>query len=86
MERKKQADRILHLLQNPYDSDGWVTLWEIMELHIASHTKRISELRDQGHVIEKKEEKVGRQRRTKYRLLGSLQDQPHALAGEGVGI
>jgi hypothetical protein len=35
--------------------DGWVALPEILDLKIASHTRRIFELRQDGHEIERRE-------------------------------
>jgi Helix-turn-helix domain len=79
-KRASQADRILKLLQ--YYSCGqeasplrqnysWVSLTLIMQLGIASHTRRIHELRKAGHVIELRDKWVNGQRRTAYRLVKS---------------
>jgi hypothetical protein len=80
MGRAKQADRILALLQ--VSKGQWVSLPQIMDLHIACHTKRISELRRDGHIIELRDEYVhsfrGCVRHTSYRWLGRLSDEAKA--------
>jgi len=63
-KRVTQAERILDLLES---ANGWVSLPRILELGIASHTRRIHELRRAGHVILKRELWVGRNRRVWYR-------------------
>jgi Helix-turn-helix domain len=76
MNKTAQCDRILRLLEvallkheNWHTRDSWVPLPDILDLHIASYTRRIHELRKAGHVIEMHSEYVGpNQRRTKYRL------------------
>jgi len=65
--RTTQCDRILALLQA--HQGYWVGLFRIMQLHIASHTRRIHELRKMGHVIEMKSHFIGRQRLVEYRLV-----------------
>jgi hypothetical protein len=45
-----------------------VGLPHILGLGIASHTRGIHELRKAGHIIEKREQYVGHQRRVWYRL------------------
>ena len=65
MDKKKQSDRILELLSCGY----WITLPEIMALHIASHTRRIHELRKAGHVIERRDYWSGSSRHVFYRLV-----------------
>lgn len=45
--RQTQQRRLLDLLR----SREWVSLPAILDLHIASYTRRISELREQGFVI-----------------------------------
>ena len=65
MNKESQALRILALLR----SREWVTLPEIMDLRIASHTRRIHELRKAGHNIEMEIERVGTARHSKYRLV-----------------
>jgi hypothetical protein len=68
--RQTQCDRILFLLQA---AEGrWVGLFRIMQLHIASHTRRIHELRKDGHVIEMQSHFIGRQRLVEYRLVEKL--------------
>jgi hypothetical protein len=62
--RKTQADRLLRLLE----SKEWVTLPEILDLRIACHTRRISELREQGHDIECEKTWVNGVQHTRYRL------------------
>jgi len=74
-DRQTQRARLLALLQShgfsysPKPRYGWVALPEIMALGIASHTRRIHELRKEWD-IELRDEWVGGQRRTAYRLLG----------------
>lgn len=41
----------------------------LLRLGIASHTRRIHELRKAGHNIEMRDEYVGGQRHTSYRLV-----------------
>jgi len=65
MDRENQAQRILMLLKHAND---WVSLPRILELGIASHTRRIHELRKAGHNIEMEDLWEGRQRRVWYRL------------------
>ncbi len=70
---KTQAERILRHLKT-YDPFGyseyrWVTLPEILSLGIASHTRRIHELRKAGHKIEIRDEWIGRERHVSYRLV-----------------
>jgi len=65
MDKINQAHRILRLLA----SQKWTPLPEILDLRIASHTRRIHELRKAGHVIERKEEREKRSRRVWYRLV-----------------
>ena len=48
---------------------AWCPLPVILSLQIASHTRRIYELRQAGYVIEMRNEWQGRQRRTAYRLV-----------------
>ncbi len=77
MGKQSQADRILALLQRWKGS--WVTLPEILRLGIACHTKRISELRRAGHLIELRDnwtkEDALRVRHTAYRWMGQLTDE-----------
>jgi len=74
-DRQTQRARLLALLQShgfsysPKPRYGWVALPEIMALGIASHTRRIHELRKEWE-IELRDEWVGGQRRTAYRLVG----------------
>ena len=73
--RNKQADRILTLLESckhvadKWGKEAWCDLPHILALGIASHTRRISDLRKRGHVIECRKEWVDGQCRTKYRLV-----------------
>ena len=76
MERQKQADRILALLQANQGRE--VSLPAIMSLGIASHTRRIFELREQGYLIEKSERYVGHQRHVSYTLRGRLSNEAKA--------
>jgi hypothetical protein len=62
--RTSQAQRILKLL---YSRRGWVTAWRLSGISLC-YTRRISELKAMGHVIELRDEWTGRQRRTAYRL------------------
>ena len=73
MERQKQADRILALLQA--HAGEWVELPEILSLQIASFTRRIFELRQDGHLIENKTCSMGGQCHSAYRLRGRLNDE-----------
>jgi helix-turn-helix protein len=66
-ERKSQCDRILRLLRS-YEG-RFVPLPEILDLRIASHTRRIHELRKIGYDIEMHREVVNGQTHTAYRLL-----------------
>ena len=77
MKHESQTDRILELLQRAassplYNPEGWVTLPQIMSLHIASHSRRISDLRERGIEIEIRKEYEGRQLRTAYRLIRGI--------------
>ena len=67
--RETQCMRLLALLQ----SRSLVSLPEILDLHIASHTRRISDLRKQGYDIICHDEYVDGQRHTKYELRGQRQ-------------
>lgn len=69
MSHETQAQRLLRLLE--HSSPWWVGLPTIMSLNIASHTRRIHELRKAGHEIEIRNEYVDGQRRTAYRLIKS---------------
>lgn len=71
--RQSQADKILALLEEANHrsgvwGDGWVTLPQILSLRIASHSRRIFELR-KTHAIEMRDEYVNGERRTAYRLV-----------------
>lgn len=71
--REAQASRILKVLQ---DANGkWVPLWQIQKPFegsgIASHTRRISDLREQGHDVENRKEWVDGQAHSFYRLVQS---------------
>jgi len=67
MSKNPQSLRILKLLQS-YNGN-WVPLPEILDLRIACHTKRLSELRRAGHHIEIRDERVNGIRHTSYRLV-----------------
>jgi hypothetical protein len=67
MNYQPQAQRILNLLRE-YEGN-WCPLPEIMRLGIASHTRRLFELRKR-FIIEMREEWVGHERHTAYRLVG----------------
>ena len=71
-ERQTQANRILALLQA--HKGEWVGLPKIQLLFIASHTRRIHELRADGWIIELQDTWVGRERHTSYRLRGHIKD------------
>jgi predicted transcriptional regulator len=71
MKRASQAARILALLQ----AHEWVGLPAILDLRIASFTRRLSDLKSDGWVIERREKRVGRARHSEYRLLGKSTDQ-----------
>jgi hypothetical protein len=68
--QQSQCQRILSCLESvgQWSRDGWVGLPHILGLGIASHTRGIHELRKAGHIIEKREQYVGHQRRVWYRL------------------
>jgi hypothetical protein len=76
-ERLAQCERILRLLRR-YEGN-WVPLPEIMSLKIASHTRRIHELRKSGHAIELRRESVNGQTHTAYRLLPQTLTWPEIL-------
>jgi len=65
-----QAQRIFDLLQR--HEGRWVPLPQILQLFIANYRARITELRRAGHCIELRDEHVGGQRRTAYRLVTPL--------------
>jgi Helix-turn-helix domain len=67
--REAQCIRILNVLKGRIGNSGWVTLPEIMDPHIASYTRRISDLRQQGHNIECKTEWIDGIRHSWYRLV-----------------
>ncbi len=73
MKRESQAQRILNLLERYWHPDAdkwaWCPLPVIMNLGIASHTRRIHELRRAGHNIEIRKEYVDGQLHTAYRLI-----------------
>jgi len=48
--------------------NGWVPCYVLSRIAL-SYTKRISELRREGHVIEKHEVRQGLQRQVSYRLV-----------------
>ena len=65
--RKSQEDRILNILE--VYAPEWVPLNRILDLRIASYTRRISELRKRGHAVECQTERVGNETHSKYRLV-----------------
>ena len=67
MDHKSQCDRILKLLTEY--APNFCPLPEILNLRIASHTRRIHELRKAGYKIELRDERVNGQRHTAYRLV-----------------
>lgn len=71
MNKQSQCERILNLLkaQDREIGSGWVSLKAILGLGIASHTRRIHELRTAGHQIEMEDVWEGKQRRVWYRLV-----------------
>jgi hypothetical protein len=71
-EHKKQADRILELLQK--HRGEFVPLPVIMRLGIASHTRRLHELRKEW-VIEIQDIRAGGERHTAYKLVGPIEKQ-----------
>jgi hypothetical protein len=74
--RHTQAEMILRQLEifagSRTEADQWCPLPCIMALGIACYTRRISDLRKRGHVIECRKEYVDGQMRTAYRLVGKL--------------
>lgn len=66
-DRQTQCQRIWELLFSGFGN--WVSLPQIMKLGIASHTRRIHELRKAGHIIEKREQYQGHSRHVWYRLV-----------------
>jgi hypothetical protein len=70
VERQKQSDRILALLQR-YPGD-FVPLPMILDLRIASYTRRLHELREDGWLIETIH--LGKHH-TAYALRGRLSDE-----------
>lgn len=77
--RKSQCDRILALLREAKrwavaEDEGWVPLPNIMRLGIASHTRRIHELRERGFEIAMRDEWTGRERHTAYKLTKEHRD------------
>ena len=74
--RQTQCARILTLLQ--HHAGEWVPLPRILDLRIACHSKRLSDLRREGWIIELNDVRFGKERHTMYRLLGKLSDQVQA--------
>jgi hypothetical protein len=64
---KAQADRLLEFFKAR--AGRWVPLPDILALGMASHTRRIHELRKDGWAIEMKSTRVGQARHTEYMLL-----------------
>ena len=77
MSRATQCERLLNLLKS-HEGD-WVSLPEIMALQLASHTRRIFELRQslklQGYQIEIKSEWPGPDERHTWYKLSRIQPQ-----------
>lgn len=69
--RQFQKNRVLGLLE----SKEWVSVALILDLRVASYTRRLTDLKREGYIIERREKRVGRQRYSEYRLLGKLTDQ-----------
>jgi hypothetical protein len=65
MNRETQCRRLLSLLEG----GRWIGLPEIMDLRLASHTRRLHELRKQGHIIQIDDQWVSGRRQVRYRLL-----------------
>jgi len=66
MSHASQKERLLALLQ----SKPVVTLPEILDLRIASHSRRMTDIRKEWIVERLPDVWVGEQRRTSYRLVG----------------
>jgi hypothetical protein len=64
-DRLTQQKRLLDLLR----SREWVGLPEILDLRIASYTRRLSDLRDEGHIIECETSWVKGVKHSRYRLV-----------------
>ena len=73
MDRQTQFDRLLGLLQA--NAGRPVALPAILSLGIASHTRRLFEIRQAGWLVEMKDYYVGHSRHVSYTLLGKLSDQ-----------
>jgi hypothetical protein len=79
-KRQSQADRIRQLLEKyAHVPDRYVTLPMILNLGIASHTRRIHELRKAGYNIEMIESYADGQRRTAYRLIPNTPEERQAI-------
>ena len=68
-----QCNRVLAKLREY--APNFCPLPDLMDLRIAALSKRISELRRDGWIIELRDEWTGRERHTAYRLHGRLTDQ-----------
>jgi hypothetical protein len=64
-QRQNQYERLLTYFT--YHRGEWIPLPNLMNLRMASLTKRISELRAAGHVIQIREKRVGPERHVEYR-------------------
>ena len=75
-QRQTQCDRLIRLFESR-SLGALVALPEILDLRIASYTKRIHELRSQGYLIEMVEGKRSKEgkRFIYYQLLGKLSNQ-----------
>jgi hypothetical protein len=83
---QSQCDRLLALLR----SKKWVTLPQILDLRIASHSRRISDLRKQRYWIECEITVVDGQRHSRYRLIATPDEieswaEPELREGGGNG-
>jgi hypothetical protein len=68
--KSRQQQRILALLR----SKEWISLPEILDLRIASYTRRLSDLRELGFRIECETKWVNGVRHSKYRLLPEMRE------------
>jgi hypothetical protein len=72
-EKQHQGERILRLLRS-YEGN-WCPLPEILDLRIASHTRRIHELRKK-YCIDMRDEWVDGHRYVWYRLMANIMEPP----------
>jgi hypothetical protein len=66
MEYKAQSEKLLAFFEAR--AGEWIPLPDILALGMASHTRRIHELR-KHHNIEMRDQRFGEQRRVWYRLV-----------------